>query len=94
MQENKNKVYAIVIGQCSQSLQSTVKGNYKCISKYRVFDAIWLLKKVKKITSGVYTKANNTLTLHAHTMELFNMRQGRTEADYYYLNMFNSRLRK
>ena len=55
---------------------------------------MWLLKKVKKIIAGVYTKANITLTLHAHMMELFTMRQGRTEADYYYLNRFNSRLRK
>ena len=41
MQDNKNRMYAIVIGQCSLSLQSTIKGDDEYISKYKVFNVIY-----------------------------------------------------
>ena len=36
MQENRNKIYAIVIGKCIPSLQSTSKLVFECIYKYKV----------------------------------------------------------
>ena len=62
------------------------------MSKYKAFNIIWLLNKVKKITAGVDKKANPELTLHEYTMDLFTMRQVHTDAYEEYLNRFKSRL--
>ena len=62
------------------------------MSKYKAFNIIWLLNKVKKITAGVDKKANPELTLHEYTMDLFTMRQGHTDAYEECLNRFKSRL--
>ena len=62
------------------------------MSKYKAFNIIWLLNKVKKITAGVDKKANPELTLHEYTMDLFTMRQVQTDAYEEYLNRFKSRL--
>ena len=84
-------MYAIVIGLCSPSLQSRIEGDSGYISKSKVFGVIWLLKKAKKITAGVDTKANPALTLHEHMMAFFTMRQEWTEADDENRSRFNSR---
>ena len=44
MQENRNKMYVIVIGYCSPSLQLTIKGGTKYISKSKVFNVMWMIK--------------------------------------------------
>ena len=64
MQKNKYKMYEIVIVQCNPKLKSTLKGDSKYISKYKLFDVILLLNKVKKKTLGLYIKANSSLTLY------------------------------
>ena len=62
--ENTNKLYGIVIGQCTPALRATIKGDaeYEKMSSY--FDTLWLLKKINKTTTGVDMKANPDLTLH------------------------------
>ena len=69
-------MYAKVSGKCSPSLQQIIKGDDEYISKYKVFNVIWMLKKVQNITAGVYTKSKPTLNLHEKMMELFNMIKG------------------
>ena len=68
-------MYAIAIRQWITSLKSKINGDYKCISKYKVFDVIGLLKKAKKIIAGVDTKENPALTLHENMMALFTTRK-------------------
>ena len=54
-------MYAIVIGQCSLSLQSEIKGDAKYISNF--FDVIGMINRAKKITAGLNTKSNTAITL-------------------------------
>ena len=62
--ENANKLYGMVVGQCTPPLRSTIKHD----AEYRInssdFDTLCLLKNIKKTTTGVDMKANPALTLH------------------------------
>ena len=50
------------------------------MSKYNIFDVIWMLNKVKKVTVTLEKNANPALTLHEDAMDFFTIRQVRTEA--------------
>ena len=56
--ENTEKVYGLIWGQYSAALQALIKGvsgyNENAVS----FDTIWLLKELKKVTTGIDSKAN------------------------------------
>ena len=61
------------------------------MKKLKIFDALWLLKKIKTINSGVNLKVNMVLSLHEQTLYFLTMHQGITESDNEYLTRFNSR---
>ena len=92
--ENANKLYCIVIGQCTPPLRSTIKGDAEYGRKSTNFDTLWLLGEIKKTTAGVDTKANPVLTLHEQMLIFMTTRQGQSESDDDYLRKFNSRLEK
>ena len=48
LRRNIHKLYAIVLGQCTQALRSTLKGDPECETKSKIFDVLWLLKLLKK----------------------------------------------
>ena len=91
LRENINKLYALIMGQCTTALRSVIKGDSDFESKSRDFDALWLLEKVKKISAGVDANANPVLTLHEQLLIFLNIRQGQTESDDNYLTRFNSK---
>ena len=90
--ENANKLYDIVIGQCTPPLISTIKHDAEYGIKSSDFDTLWLLKNIKKTTAGVDMKANPALTLHEQMLIFMTTRKGQSESDDNYLNKFNSRL--
>jgi len=71
LDDNMNKVYGLVIGQCSPALRSTLKGDSEYDVRLSTYDSLWLLKKLKTITAGVDTKGNKAVTLHERTVVLF-----------------------
>ena len=42
------KFYALVMGQCTASLKSTLKGDQYFERKYKKIDVLWLFKMIKK----------------------------------------------
>ena len=56
------------------------------------FDPIWLLIEIKKAISGIDLKANPRLTLHEAVSTLYKMKQGETEANDNYLEIFKSNI--
>ena len=88
---NLHKLYAVVLGQCTQALRSTLKGEPEYEIKYGSFDVLWLLKKLKKVTAGVDAKANPILVLHEQIIGFFNIRQGHNESEDDYLVRFNAK---
>ena len=83
----------MVLGQCTQALRSTLKGESEYEDKSGSLDVLWLLKKLKKITAGVDAKANPVLVLHEQITSFFSLRQGNTEREDDYLVRFNGKLK-
>ena len=92
MIDNTNKLYGIFIGQCTQALRPTIKGDAKYENKSSDFDTLWLLQKIKKTNAGVDIKSNPALTLHEKIIILLTTNQGQTESNDDYLSKFTSRL--
>ena len=90
--QNTNKLYGIVIGQCTPELISIIKVEAEYKKKSSDFDTLWLLQKVNKTTAGVDMKANTDLRLHEIMIIFLNTKQGQTESNDDYLSRFNSRL--
>ena len=93
LEDNLSKAYSLVWGQCTNALQSVIKGLDGYDEKSDDYDVIWLLTSLKKITSGVDIKANVRVTLFDAIQTLFSMRQGQFESNDSYLERFNSNIK-
>eukprot|EP00957_Ditylum_brightwellii_P062303 4727648-Ditylum_brightwellii.AAC.1 len=54
------KLYGIVMGQCTESLKSEIKGEGNYEDAEMDSNALWLLQTIKKISAGISTKKNET----------------------------------
>jgi hypothetical protein len=88
MKNNMDKVYGIVKGQCSMSLRTVIKQDAVFDEKNDEHDVLWLLSKLKEVTSGLDTKSNKRSNLHEAILVLFTMRQGESESDSSYMKRF------
>ena len=57
LQRNTEKAYGLIWGQCSAALQVFSKGLSEYEDHAASFDAIWLLKELKKVASVIDSKA-------------------------------------
>jgi len=90
LQENITKIYGLIIGQCTPTLRSALKADKDFKPKSEIFEALWLMKSIKTVSSGVDIKANPALTLHEQLLTFLTMRQRQNESDDDYLVRFNS----
>jgi len=90
LQENITKIYGFIIGQCLPALRSALKADKNFKSKSEIFKALWLLKRIKTVLSGVDIKAGPALTLHEQLLTFLTTRQRKNETDDDYLIRFNS----
>ena len=67
-----------------------LKADSEYDEKSRVFDYEWLFKKVKFIVSGLDTKVNLRVSLHASMLNFLTMRQVESETNDDYLTRFKS----
>jgi hypothetical protein len=88
MKNNMDKVYGIVKGQCSMSLQTVIKQDPDFDEKNDEHDVLWLLSKLKEVTSGLDTKSNKRSNLHEAILVLFTMKQGESKSDSSYMKRF------
>ena len=61
---NMDKLYGVIIGQCSDAVLSVLGNDIDYIAKDEECDVIWLLRKLKTITSGLDSKSNKRSNLH------------------------------
>ena len=81
LQQNQEKLYAIIWGQLSHAMQEVVKGDDDFVFKDTVFDCIWLLQKCKLISAGVDGKANKHYNFVLALSSLCSLQQGITESN-------------
>ena len=88
LRRNIKKVLGLIWGQSSSSLQAYIKGLTKYEEKSDGFDVAWLLRELKKATSGVHNKWKVYVILHDAVGNVYWMKQGATESNDYYLERF------
>ena len=81
LETNKEKLYALIWGQSSHALQEVVKGDDNFDIKEEFFDCIWLLEKVKLVSSGVDSKINKHYTLLQALTSFCTIKQGTSESN-------------
>ena len=91
LDEKINKLYALIMGQCTIAVRSVIKDDPDFTKKSRDFDALWILEKVKTNSAGVESKAKPVLSYHEQLLFFLNMRQDQNENDDGYLTRFNSK---
>ena len=64
LSKNINKIYGLIIRQCTVALIFVLRSDKGYKEKLKLFDALWLLGKVKSVTSGVDLKENPVLSIH------------------------------
>ena len=87
---NLKKVYSLIYGNCTDWVQTMLKADNEYEDESKKFDYKWLFKKVKSIVSGLDTKVNLRVSLHAEMLSFINMRQGEYETNDIYLTRFKS----
>ena len=76
MRRNIEKAYGLIWGQCSAGLQTYIKGLSHYETSATEFKALWLLREIKKATSGIDDKANAYVSMHNAISQLYRMKQG------------------
>ena len=61
---NLKKIYGVIYGNCTESVQAMIKTDADYETKSKDFECQWLLDKVKIIVSGLDTKSNKRVSLH------------------------------
>merc|ERR1712071_673998 len=79
IRRNIQATFSLVWGQCSSALQAYVKGQSGYQKASEDHDVKWLLKEVKKASSGIDSKANPYVTMHDAIGMLYQMRQGQNK---------------
>ena len=90
LKSNLRKAYSIMYGNCTDGVQAMIKADEDHESKSKAFDHQWLFEKVKKIVSGLDTKVNLRVSLHATIINFMLTKQQPHESNNAYLTRFKS----
>ena len=91
---NMNKIYGIVKTQCSYSLKIVLEQEKEFDEKNKDQDIVWLLERLKEITSCLDMKSNKTCNLFDAALAFLTMRQGEKEGDSLCLKRFRIILKR
>ena len=64
IKSNLKKLYSVIYGNCTESVQTMLKADEEYEVKSIDFDYVWILEKAKMIVSGLDTKVNLRVSLH------------------------------
>ena len=83
--QNLTILWATIIGQCTPALQEEVQGEPDYGARSIVFDSVWLLQTLQKITAGVNKTTNKYFSVFKATKTFYSTQQGFNESldDYY-----------
>ena len=90
LHRNMEKIYGLVWGQCSTTLQSYIKEISNLEEQSAALDTIWLLTELKKATSGIDNIVNAWVNMHDNLAILYKTKEGPSESNDHYLKHFKS----
>ena len=92
IRRNVEKSYGLVWGQWSADLKQYIKGISLYESRSKIFGTVWLLKELKKATSGIDNKANPYITMYRSMSNIYKMKHGGQESNDHYIDHFKSNI--
>ena len=92
LHKNMLKMYGLIKGQCSHSLSAVLKQESDFETKNAKHDVLWLLDKLKSLTSGLDSKSNKHCNLFDALFAFITMKQGENESDVSYMKRFRVNL--
>ena len=90
LRRNMENTFGQILGQCSSSLQSRIKGHSLVEDSYDDLDTVWLVKELKMGVSIIDNKSDSRLTVHKSLGELYHLKQGETESNDRFLELIKS----
>ena len=90
LRRNLEKVYGLIWGQCLAGLQTYIKGLSHYNTGSSSFDALWLLREIKKTKSDIDDKANAYVSMHDAISQLYRIKQEKQESNNNYLARFKT----
>ena len=86
--KNKKRLYALLYGQCTPSLISSIKSTPNFTTFDDARDIMWLLKTVKLLSVGIDENNNELVSAHDAVRRFFHMYQKPLETNDDYLERF------
>ena len=93
LEENTQKLYGLLTGQCTPGLLAEIKGEADYEKEARDTNALWLLTTIKQISAGVDSKANVPYVYHEQLCNLVSMKQGPLDTMEGYRTNFESSIK-
>ena len=90
LRQNKNKIWGLLIGQCSAALASVIEHKSEYRRKDKANDVLWLLNEIKQVSSGLDMKCNRRYMYHEALLMFITMKQGDTESLDAWMNRIES----
>ena len=87
---NLTVLWATIMGQCTPALQEEVHGDPDYMEKSSVFDSVWLLQSLQKITAGVNKTTNKYHSAFKATKKFYSTHQNNTEGIDEFYNRFEN----
>ena len=90
IRRNIQSTFGLIWGQCSSALQAYVKGQEGYLPASNDYDLKWLLREIRKASSGIDEKSNAYTTMHESIGALYRMRQGANESNDGFVERFKN----
>ena len=88
--QNLTILWATIMGQCTPALQEEVHGEPDYMPRASVFDSVWLLQSLQKITAGVNKTTNKYYSAFKATKRFYGTHQGNNEGIDEFYNRFEN----
>ena len=81
LHKNIGKIFELIWGQCSTSIETLIKGDDKFKKNKEDNNAKWLITELRQLTSGVDSQANAADVYFQSLWEWTHLRQGENESN-------------
>ncbi|GFH62173.1 hypothetical protein CTEN210_18649 [Chaetoceros tenuissimus] len=75
LQENMAKLWGIILGQCTKALVENLRAEHDFEKQQSEYNAIWLLKSIKRVVHSVTTSLNPIHTAFTATRDFYKTKQ-------------------
>jgi len=90
LKANMAKLWGIIIGQCTKALVESIRAEHDWEEEQVGYNAIWLLKAIKRIVQGVTTSSNEYHTAFCATRDFYRTKQFDKSVEDYYTDFENA----